>query len=198
MRVGAFKRIVSFVFDAMPIVLVATVLFTLFVGDLLKPDDYDNIYAEYQEIRSTYFDDLEEQYRNAEITLEEYQAEYDLIIDDFNTDTEDHILVIYTYFMYVVIYHVLSFIAIYFAYVVATKGRTLGRRLFKIQLAGKVTVWRLFLREVLWKSGYWIVTFGVGGILLDIAMISFSKRKMTLRDIVSGIYVTYEGVEYPF
>jgi len=198
MRVGVFKRIVSFVFDAMPIILIATALFTLFIGDLIKPDNYDAVYDEYQTIRGEYFDDLEERYRNEEITLDQYQIEYDLIIDDFNIETEDHILIIYTYFIYVIVYYVLSFILVYFVYVVLTKGRTLGRRIMKIQLAGNLSVWRLFLREVLWKSGYWIITFGIGGILLDIAMISFSKRKMTLRDLVSGIYVTYEGVEYPF
>lgn len=198
MRVGAFKRIVSFIFDAMPIILILTVLFTLFVGDLLKPDDYDNIYADYQAIRQDYFGVIEEDYRNGDITIEEYQRQYDLVIDDFNADTEDHIAVIYVYFVNVLLYHLLSFIVVYFVYVLLTKGRTMGRRLMKIELGGKVTFWRLFLREVLWKSAFWIITFGIGGIVLDIAMISFSRRKLALRDIVSGIYVKYEGIDYPF
>jgi hypothetical protein len=56
----------------------------------------------------------------------------------------------------------------------------------------------LLVREVIWKFGYWTITLVIGGILLDAAMIGLSQKKQALRDIVSGIYLKYEGVEYPF
>lgn len=216
MRVGVFRRLGSFLFDAMPIILLLSVLFSLFVGDLLKPDDYDNIYAEYQDLREQYLGSLEQAYLNEEITLVEYQEQYNEIYPEFQEATEEHYAYILVFMSRVVLYHFISFIVIYFVYMAFMKGRTLGRRILKIELGGKVTFWTIFVREFVWKLGYWSVTIGAGltlvaigyfyigiplaitGVLADLMLITFSKRKQTLRDIVSGTYIKYEGVDYPF
>jgi uncharacterized RDD family membrane protein YckC len=87
---------------------------------------------------------------------------------------------------------------IYFVYNGFTKGKTLGRRMAKIELQGKINWWTLFVREVIWKFGYWMLLLFIGGIILDILMISFSAKKMALRDLITGITVQHEGVQYPF
>ena len=68
----------------------------------------------------------------------------------------------------------------------------------KIELQGKINWWTLFIREVIWKSFFWVLTLFVFGIILDGALILFTQKKRTLRDIVSGITVNVEGVTYPF
>lgn len=198
MRVGILRRVGSFIVDAMPIFVILSLLFQFFVGELLKQDNYDVMYAEYEELRVTYFGDLEQQYLDDELTLEEYQVEFDEINPQFQAATEDHYAVLFEYMIRVIMYNVLGFILIYYLYSVFMKGRTLGRRLLKIELGGNINAWTLFMREVLWKLGYWVVTFLIGGIILDILFISFSKKRQTLRDIVTRTYVKYEGVDYPF
>jgi uncharacterized RDD family membrane protein YckC len=198
MRVGLWRRLISFVLDAFPIAAIIALLFSWFVGDLLKPADYDNLYAQYTEIREEYFSDLEQRYLDEELTYEEYRERYDSLMPSFQRATEEYYPAILKYTTRVVLYHVISFGAIYYIYQVSTKGRTLGRRMMKIELAGKVTAWRLFVREILWKYVFWTITLFVGGIMLDIAMIAFSQKKQTLRDIVSGTYLQYEGMDYPF
>ena len=79
MRVGVFRRAGSFFVDFLPIFVVISLLFQFFVGEMLKPDNYDVLYEEYESIRETYFGDMEQRYTDGEITLEEYQAEYDML-----------------------------------------------------------------------------------------------------------------------
>ena len=198
MRVGLFRRLGSFILDTMPIILVVSLLFSLFIGDMLKPDNYDAHYARYNELREEYFGELEQRYTDGEITLDQYQERYNSLSPSFQRATEIEYTTILVYIARIVLYHTVSFISIYLVYIIATKGRTFGRRMLHIELGGKVTIWRLFLREIIWKFGYWAVTLVIGGVLLDIAMISFSQKKLTLRDFVSGTYIKYEGVDYPF
>lgn len=198
MRVGLFRRIGSFIVDAMPIFVILSLLFQFFVGDVLKQDNYDAMYAEYESLRVQYFGDIEEQYANDEITLDEYQLEFNEINPQFQDASEEQYAVLFEYMIRVIMYNVFGFILIYYLYSVFMKGRTLGRRLLKIELGGRINAWTLFVREVLWKLGYWVVTFVIGGVILDVVFISFSKKKQTLRDIVTRTYVKYEGVDYPF
>ena len=198
MRVGLLRRIGSFILDTIPILLIVSLLFQLFIGDMLKPDTYDADYERYNEIREEYFGELEQQYTDGEITLDQYQERYDSLVPSFQRATEEVYTTILMYLARTVLYHTISFISIYLVYILFTKGRTLGRRVLHIELGGKVTLWRLFLREIIWKFGYWAVTLVIGGVVLDMAMIVMTKRKQTLRDFVSGTYIKYEGVDYPF
>jgi hypothetical protein len=201
MRVGGFKRATSYLVDAMPIIMILTLLFNWFVGDLLKPEGYDQAQQEYAELQDYYYsflDPYEEQYENGEITIEEYREEYDNVMAYFTQAAQDELAMIADYFVRSVLYFVFGFALTYYVYSGFTKGKTVGRRMFKLELGGKVTWWRLFVREVVWKVGFWILTFGIGGIILDFAMIGLTKKKLTSRDIISGLYVKYEGVDYPF
>jgi formate-dependent nitrite reductase membrane component NrfD len=198
MRVGLMRRLASFILDAFPIAIIISLLFSLFIGDLLKPANYDDIYAEYSLIRSEYFSDLEDKYFNEEITYDQYQERYNSLVPAFQNATKEQYKTIVTYTSRVVLYHVISFGAVYYIYMALMKGNTLGRKTMKIELGGKVTLWNLFVREILWKYFFWIITLGIGGIILDITMISLSQKKQTVRDYVSKTYIKYEGVDYPF
>jgi hypothetical protein len=198
MRVGLFRRSASFLADAMPIFIIISILFSLTLRDALKPEGFDAAYDDYQEQSEIYFGDLNEQFENGDITQEEYLEQYDEILPAFEEEIAEYNVLFFQYSVRIVLFHLLSFIILYLIYTYVTGGRTMGRRMMRIELSGKVTFWRLFVREVVWRYMYWTVTLFIGGILIDIAMISFSDRKQTLRDKISGIYVKYEGADYPF
>jgi hypothetical protein len=201
MRVGLFRRIGSFLLDAIPIFFLLSLLFTLFIGQIIKPDGYDEMYAEYQEINEEYTQRIgvfEEQYEDGEITEEEFLAEYDNHMQYFALNTREHVQEIFRYFINTIFYYIISFNMIYYVYSGFTKGKTLGRRMAKIQLTGNVNWWTLFVREIVWKFGYWMILGIIGGIFLDVAMIGLGAKKQAPRDIITGIKLSYEGVQYPF
>ena len=201
MRVGVLRRIGAYLLDIIPIFAVLSLLFTFFVGDLLKPEGYDDLMEEYYEITADYNDLIEPfstQYQNEEITLEEYQS---LTEDDYNQylqDSEEHILATILFFRSALIYYISAFTILYYVYSVFTKGHTLGRKMMKIELQGNITWWTLLVREIIWKTGYYMLTLLIGGIIIDVLMISFSNNKYAPRDYVTKITVKYEGADYPF
>ena len=201
MKVNATRRIFSYLVDILPILALLSVLFNFFVGDLLKPENHDVLMEEYTTITEEY-NDLVEPYRlqfdNGELTEEEYQTIIDPIIEEFNEDTREHTTSMILYFQNGFLYFIFSFTILYYLYNGFTKGRTYGRKMMKIELTGKITWWTLFIREVIWKTGYYMLTLLIGGIILDIAMISLSAKKRAPRDIVTNITLKYEGVDYPF
>ena len=201
MRVGLFRRIGSYVLDAIPIFFLLSLLFTLFIGEILKPDNYDVLYEEYQAINEDYTERIgvyETQFENGEITEEEFYEQYDNHMEYFALNTREHVQEIFRYLINTIFYYLVSFNLIYFLYSGFTKGNTLGRRMAKIELQGNINWWTLFVREVIWKFGYWMLLGIIGGILLDIAMISLSAKKRAPREIVTGLTVQYVGVQYPF
>lgn len=200
MRVGLFKRVWAFLLDIIPIFFIISLAFNLFAGDLLKPQNFDSVEQEYQEHMADFSDVMQpyiDQYDDGLITEEDYQIVFDTEKPAFDDKVDDLIPVIMRYYTNSISYYFISFNAVFYLYNLLTKGKTLGRKVAKIEFAGKVNWWTLLIREVVWKSGFWVITLG-GGLLLDIAMIGLGKRKQSLRDMVSPIRVTYEGVDYPF
>lgn len=201
MRVGVFKRGGAFIFDAMPIFLILSLLFSLFVGDILKPEGYDVGMEEYEVIREQYNDLIEPltaQNEAGTLSDADYQEELDNLSSSFTEDTKTYTIMMMNFLIDSIFYYVLSYTILYYAYNVLTKGKTFGRKFMKIELQGKINWWTLLVREVIWKTGFWILTLAIGGILIDIIMVSFTNKKRTLRDMVSGITVAVEGVTYPF
>ena len=201
MRVSALRRIGAYLLDIIPIFAILSLLFTFFIGDLLKPEGYDVLMEEYYEITANYNDTVapfSTQYENEEITLEEYKS---LTSDDYEQyllDSEEHILATIVYFRNAIIYYISAFTILYYAYSLFTKGHTLGRKMMKIELQGNITWWTLLVREIIWKTGYYMLTLLIGGIIIDVLMISFSNKKLAPRDYVTKITVKYEGADYPF
>lgn len=201
MKVGAFRRIGAYLLDIVPILAILSLLFTFFVGDLLEPEGYDDLMVEYREITTDYNDEVMpfyEQYESGELTAEGYQDAIQGFTDQYYEDTEDHVKAMILYFRNTLIYYVTALTLVYYAYSVITKGHTLGRKMMKIELQGKINWWTLLLREVIWKTGYYMLTLLIVGILIDILMISFSSKKIAPRDYVTRITVKFEGADYPF
>lgn len=200
MRVGAFRRITALLFDIIPLIVICSLIFNYLGADLIKPDGYDEIKADYDALADEYYDKIAElqlQYEDGEISDVVYVDQQALVLKAFNRQAEEYVMPVFMFeFVTKTIYYITTVTLLYYFYSLAMKGRTVGRRIMKIELGGKVTWWTLLLHEVIWKTGYWMLTLFVGGITLDIIMISFSRKKQAPRDLISGVYVKYEGVEY--
>ena len=202
MRVSLFKKSMAYLLDAMPIFFTLMVLNSLFVGELLKDPypDYDVNYEIYQENVDDYYATLEIYYADLEdeiITQEDYDSLSEALRDAFlvtNGETED---IIYKYFSRVLYYFLIGFILIKYIYNLVTKGQTFGLKLMNLELVGKINWFTLLLREVFWREVFWVFTFGVG-FLLDSIMVTFTKKRKTLRDIFSSTQVIHQGTSYPF
>jgi len=182
--------------------MILSLLLSFFVGDLLK-----NQFENFDEISDQYSINVEEYYA----TLETYntdlanqvitQTEFDTLFADldeqFNADNVDAQSVILSYYMNVIFYYVISYAIISYLYNVFMKGQTFGRKLFQIELVGKINWYTLLLRELLWKTMFWITTLFFG-LIIDTFMISFTKNKKTLRDYFSGTQIIFKGTSYPF
>lgn len=203
MRVGVFRRIGSFIIDALPVIATLSLCFSLFVGGLLKPINYDEHMAAYRAKTEAFAEEAlpyHEQLVAEEITQDQYNTLVQPIEASYEFDGEETTEQIQTYLTYItrsIIYYIVGFNLVYLIYNVATKGKTFGRKLTKIELKGKINLWTILLREVIWKTGFWGLTLGAG-ILVDMIMIGATTKKQSFRDMVTNIRVTHEGVDYPF
>lgn len=201
MRVGIFRRIGSYLLDLIPIIAVLSLLFQFLVGDMLKPDNYDNLLTEYNQITVQYNElaaDYQAKYEAGEITEDEFNDSYQLLVDGHTEDTAVHTEAIILFYSRTLMYYLIAITLLYYVYSALLKGHTIGRQLMKIELTGKVNWWTLFIREIIWKTGYYMLTLFIGGVLVDIFMISFTAKKKAPRDYISKIDVKFQGVDYPF
>lgn len=202
MRPGLFRRLAAFLLDAMPIILILSLLLGFFVGDLIKSEypNYDHKVAIYQENMDQYYatlDDYKDQYDEEEITFEEYEVISSNLQADFTSNNEYFINIIFAYYFGVAIYFFISFSVINYFYHLFFKGQTVGRKLMKIELYGKINWYTILLREFLWKSVYWVFTLSTG-IAIDIGLIAFTNKKKTIRDYLSETELRHSGTSYPF
>ncbi|MBN2605038.1 MAG: RDD family protein [Bacilli bacterium] len=202
MRVGFFRRAGAFFIDSIPIIMLLSLLLSFFVGDLLKAqfENFDQISDEYTINVEEYYATLEgynSDLENEIITQAEYEVLFADLDEQFNTDNIDAQGVILSYYMNVFFYYLISYAIISYFYNLIMKGQTFGRKLFQIELAGKITWYTLLIRELLWKTMFWITTLFFG-LVIDAFMISFTKKKKTLRDIFSGTQLIFKGTSYPF
>ncbi len=202
MRVSLFKKIMAYLLDAMPIFFTLMVLNSLFVGELLKNPypDYDANYDIYQQNVDDYYATIDLYYLDLEneiITQAEYDTQIETLRLDFVGVNEETETVIYEYFARLLYFFLISFLVIKYFYNLVTKGQTYGLKLMNLEMVGKVTWFTLLLREIFWREVFWIFTFGMG-FLLDSIMITFTKKRKTLRDTFSGTQIIYQGTSYPF
>jgi hypothetical protein len=204
MRVGLFKRSASFILDIMPIIMIVMLLQQWFIGGIIKTSidpNYDQLEVEYFELleeRDAEIEPYYQQYEDGEITVEQFESFRDPINNAFLEDNTELInTVIIQYWLYAIMYWIISTNLIYMIYVLAFKGQTLGRKVMKIKLVGNVKWYSLILREILWKTLFYVITFSAG-VAIDIGLIAFTKKKRTLRDMFTKTYLAFEGVDYPF
>jgi len=202
MRIGFFRRVTAFLLDAMPIFMILGLLLSLFVGDLLKSPypNYDHKVAIYQENMDEYYDTLniyKTRLDAEELTLEEYEDMSLSLQNDFTNNNEYFISIMFAYYLNVALYFFISFTLLNYFYHLFLKGQTVGRKLMKIELFGNINWYNILLREVLWKSVFWVFTFSTG-IAIDMTLIAFTKKKKTIRDYLSQTELRYSGTSYPF
>ena len=187
MRIGFFRRVTAFLLDAMPIFMILGLLLSLFVGDLLKSPypNYDHKVAIYQENMDEYYDTLniyKTRLDAEELTLEEYEDMSLSLQNDFTNNNEYFISIMFAYYLNVALYFFISFTLLNYFYHLFLKGQTVGRKLMKIELFGNINWYNILLREVLWKSVFWVFTFSAG-IAIDMTLIAFTKKKKTIKYI---------------
>ncbi len=202
MRVSLFKKTMAYLLDAMPIFFILMVLNSLFVAELLKNPypDYDENYEVYQQNVDDYYGTLDLYYQDLEdeiITQAEYDAQVVTLRDDFLVVNDETETVIYEYFSRLIYFFIISFLVVKYLYNLFTKGQTYGLKLMKLEMVGKINWFSLLLREVFWREVFWIFTFGFG-FLLDSIMLTFGKKRKTLRDMFSNTSIIYQGTSYPF
>ncbi len=202
MKVSFYKKVLSYLLDVIPILFVLNILLIMFVGDMLKNPypDFEQDVAVYRENVDIYYDTLDGYYQDLvdEVITEDA---YDILSidlrDDFATANGDAETMIFSYYTAVLLYFLISFLVIKYIYTLIMKGQTLGLKMMKLEMAGRINWFSLLLREVFWREVYWIFTFGIGA-LVDLVMVIVTKKKKTLRDVFSDTHIIYQGTSYPF
>lgn len=202
MRANAPRRIMAFLFDFFIIIFVLTLVFRSFGDSLLKLqfDNYDQTSDTYQDNLDIYndeYDALYIEYQNEIITETEFDAAETQMYNAFRSENETAINTITMYYFSIAAFFLIGYIILDYTQNLITKGKTLGRRSMKIELAGKINWWTLFVREVMFKTVFWIITLSAG-IAIDFGLIAFTSKKKTIRDYLSETYVVYSGASYPF
>ncbi len=202
MSAGFLRRFASLTIDAVILLAVITATFNLFGGTFIRNgiDDFETLYPRFLEAQNERFVDilaLQEQ-RDAGLIDDEMLAIRLSELDQFYNETYAAETTAYAqYLLNSFIYFVVLLVTFNFVYQGTLKGLTLGRRLFKLKLQGRVTWWTLFLREVLWKYFYWFFTLGFG-FFLDFILVTFTQSKKTVRDYLTNTRIILEDTLYPF
>lgn len=223
MRVSLSKRVLSYLIDAIPLLLVVLGLHNLFIGGIIEDQipnytEHREVYYDNYAILSNNLEELSQDHENGLITKEYYDEERTAITTLFYETYEDEYASLVVHMILTFVYSSIMFMVLYYVYMLIMKGNTFGRYLMGAELRGKVNWFTLFMREVLWKHFFWIMfimfisfvssmiyvpffllgIFVVLGISIDMILISFTQQKKTLRDTFSNTEVVYKGVNYPF
>ncbi len=217
MNAGLIRRSIAFFTDFIFIAALISFTFTLVAAPIYRStvDDFDIHYEAFQvlqEDRSEQLRDLNteeyelrDQYEDGEITESEFNTELDRIRDERDAINEHYTEENYPqaygvgnrYLFFSIVYGVFGFAAFHIAYMLLTKGHSIGRKLMRLRLAGNINILSLLLREFFWKYFYFVMTLGFG-IIIDLYMIVLRTDKKTLRDHFSKTRVIVEDIKYPF
>ncbi len=215
------RRIGSFVIDIIAIALIVNFSFTMLAGPIIQEvigyeegmlGELISESDEYTDQRETYEDKLENDPEYTQADFDEDIAELDEAYNERNQTAM-------SYIYWAIFYHWVLTTLLYYVYNVIMKGQTFGRRFLKLYMSGRINWWTLLMREVLWKSFFWVFIgifasslFTLGflfqsflwvvllpiGIWTDIVMILSTRDKKTLRDKLSGTRVLLKDIIYPF
>ncbi len=196
---GPFKRFTAFIIDITMILLVVFTIFSLFVSPIMEATtDYEagsiNIMINQAENFNDEVDALEQKLETDDsYTQADYDEDYQALESEYNTRFDATMQFIY----WSLVFHWALATLVNYLYNGFTKGQTLGRRVMKIYMSGRISWWTLFIREVLWKSFFWVFTVSFG-IWIDFLLISFTRNRKTIRDHVSGTRILLKDIVYPF
>ncbi|MFP4077516.1 MAG: RDD family protein [Candidatus Izemoplasmataceae bacterium] len=215
------RRIGSFIIDMLAIAMIVNFTFTMISGPVIQEyigyeegmlSGLVSESDEYTDQREAYEDKLE---NDDSYTEEDFEEDMEALDQEYN----DRNRIAMTYIYWTIFYHFGLTTLLYYVYSGIMKGQTFGRRLLKIYMSGHINWWTLFMREVLWKSFFWVFigilassVFSISfliqsffwiillplGIWIDVFMILSTRDKKTLRDKLSGTRILFKDIIYPF
>lgn len=222
MNAGFLKRAFSSLVDITIVFVVVYLTFITFGRTVLRNQvpNFNEIYDAYQEILDAYNSDLSilsEEY-NAAVALASddealeaaaqanYQADLALLDHQNTIDIEPYNRTLSAYFLNNVYYYAIGFLILMTIYAIVLNGKTLGRKLMQIRLDGPVHSLTVFFHDIVFKYFFIVLVFVVSmyagvillmlSLLTDVILMSFTKRKATLRDIFLKINVVKAGYGY--
>lgn len=201
MNASIFKRIFSFLIDTIFILALVVFLFRFVARPMIENsiENFDTLYASFIEAQDTRFNDVvlvQEDFDAGLISEAEYTERLNEIDEVYNENYAEETEAYATFLYTSALYFILSLTLFNYLYQGFTRGKTVGRRFAKLRLAGPVNWWTLLLREVFWKSIYWVFTLGFG-IFIDFILISLTRQRKTIRDYLTKTKVVVEDTLYP-
>jgi len=201
MSASVLKRSGSFLIDLIIILAIITLIYRLFAQNIIQAqvENFDPQYQEFLDAQIERTDEilaLQQALSNGEITEANYQSELVRIDAFYNDNYVSQTEVFVEYILLNIVYFLTTYLIINYLYQLLFKGQTIGRRMLKIRITGRVTWWNLLFREVFWKGLYWIFTFGFG-IFLDFILIAFTTQRKTIRDYITQSRIINEDTLYP-
>lgn len=215
MNAGFFKRAAASIIDIIILLAVVSVTFFVFGRGLLQNqiNHFDEIYSAYQDVVTAYNADItaasdaydaqieiangDEELEAEALTL--YQQRVEIINNQNLVDIEPYNRPLTRYYLNSIYYYSIGFLLLLSIYTIATNGKTLGRKLFKVALEGSVNPVTVFLHDVVFKYFFVLLALMVNlymgllvlGIFLvvDIILIGVTRKKRTIRDLILGITV---------
>jgi len=201
MSASVLKRSGSFLIDLIIILAIITLIYRLFAQNIIQAqvENFDPQYQEFLDAQIERTDEilaLQQALSNGEITEANYQSELVRIDAFYNDNYVSQTEVFVEYILLNIVYFMTTYLIINYLYQLLFKGQTIGRRMLKIRITGRVTWWNLLFREVFWKGLYWVFTFGFG-IFLDFILIAFTTQRKTIRDYITQSRIINEDTLYP-
>ncbi len=175
-----------------------------FEDSIIKSEEKDALVTVYQEWEAFFLERINGNL--AKFTEDDYNTVVAEFEYEINRNSEAYATPMLKYFVSCMFFFLYGFIFLAIIYTLVLKGKTLGRMIFKIKLAGRINILTLLIHDIVLKYLPFVVLFmytQIGAIyalivmfLLDFVFITFTKDKMALRDAITGISVENKNYIY--
>lgn len=215
MNAGFIKRGVASLIDITMILIIVSLTFYLFGRQVLRNQIpyFDEINQAYAEVIAAYNADInaatdaydaQMELANGDSDLESaasvlYNQRVEIINNQNLMDIEPYNRTLTRYYLNNIYFYSIGFLLLLSIYTIATNGKTLGRKVAKVELEGSVNPISVFFHDVILKYFFILlililnVYFGLIALALsfitDLVLMSFTKNKRTIRDYLLGIKV---------
>jgi hypothetical protein len=230
MFASLFRRIASSFLDLCLVLLVVYGLFFIGGRSILQNriDNFDIIYADYNDIIAAYNADLETIQTEYDVAFELADGDADLeaiaqekyntsrdIINEQNTiDINPYNKPLTQYFSEIIYFFVIGFVVLMTVLTLATFGQTPGRRILKVKVKTeasegefvKPSLIQVFLHDIFLKyffivfvfvfNMYYGIMFMLFALLVDVILITFTKKRSTIRDYFTRLQVLKDTYGY--
>ncbi len=222
MNAGFLKRAMSSLIDLVIVLSFIAMTFYIFGRTIIRNQipDFDEIFTAYNEVVDAYNSDLEiitTEYTAAlkiadgdealELAAQEvYSAKKEMLDAQNVVDIEPFNQPLTGYFLNCIYYFSIGFLILMAVYSLATGSKTLGRRLMQLKLSGPVNPISIFFHDIVFKYFFTILVFSVSmyagialfllSLAIDLILLSFTRNKLTLRDLFLKMSVVKTGYGY--